>query len=175
MFWTASGEVVLMTILGGCRHADRPGAGRGHDQVHGKHPVQDQRTILHTWFAFLPDGLEDLVVTWIYPFIGKGWHLTLGIMFMLVVIFLPGGLSKAASASRRGCSAAQEGQGRTTPAKPQAPRANKETTPWEFLKSKNVNKRFGGLQALGDVNLSVQGEHRATRSSAPTGRASRPC
>ena len=28
----------------------------------------------------------------IYPFIGKGWHLTLGIIFMLVVIFLPGGL-----------------------------------------------------------------------------------
>ena len=28
----------------------------------------------------------------IHPFIGKGWHLTLGIIFMLVVIFLPGGL-----------------------------------------------------------------------------------
>ena len=28
----------------------------------------------------------------VYPFVGKGWHLTLGIMFMLVVIFLPGGL-----------------------------------------------------------------------------------
>ena len=28
----------------------------------------------------------------VHPFIGKGWHLTLGIMFMLVVIFLPGGL-----------------------------------------------------------------------------------
>ena len=48
--------------------------------------------ILHTWFAFMPDGLEDFVVTIIYPFIGKGWHLTLGIVFMLVVIFLPGGL-----------------------------------------------------------------------------------
>jgi len=24
--------------------------------------------------------------------VGKGWHLTLGILFMLVVIFLPGGL-----------------------------------------------------------------------------------
>ncbi|MYA90144.1 MAG: branched-chain amino acid ABC transporter permease, partial [Boseongicola sp. SB0662_bin_57] len=28
----------------------------------------------------------------VHPFIGKGWHLTLGILFMLVVIFLPGGL-----------------------------------------------------------------------------------
>jgi hypothetical protein len=26
----------------------------------------------------MPDGLEDFVVTMIYPFIGKGWHLTLG-------------------------------------------------------------------------------------------------
>ncbi|MEL6683000.1 MAG: hypothetical protein AAFQ09_10180, partial [Pseudomonadota bacterium] len=49
-------------------------------------------TILHGWFAFLPDGLENFVVAMIYPFIGKGWHLTLGIVFMLVVIFLPGGL-----------------------------------------------------------------------------------
>ena len=35
---------------------------------------------------------ENVVVAMIYPFIGKGWHLTLGIVFMLVVIFLPGGL-----------------------------------------------------------------------------------
>jgi len=48
--------------------------------------------VLHGWFAFLPDGLEDFIVTVLHPFIGKGWHLTLGILFMLVVIFLPGGL-----------------------------------------------------------------------------------
>ena len=50
------------------------------------------KDILHQWFAFLPDGLEDFLITLVYPFIGKGWHLTLGIIFMLVVIFLPGGL-----------------------------------------------------------------------------------
>ena len=32
------------------------------------------------------------MVAIIHPFIGKGWHLTLGLMFMLIVIFLPGGL-----------------------------------------------------------------------------------
>ena len=48
--------------------------------------------MLHGWFSFLPDGLEDFVVFIIHPFIGKGWHLTLGILFMLVVIYLPGGL-----------------------------------------------------------------------------------
>jgi hypothetical protein len=40
----------------------------------------------------MPDGIEDVVITIIYPFVGKGWHLTLGLLFMLVVIFLPGGL-----------------------------------------------------------------------------------
>ena len=48
--------------------------------------------VLHGWFAFMPDGLENLMVTIVHPFVGKGWHLTLGILFMLVVIFLPGGL-----------------------------------------------------------------------------------
>jgi uncharacterized integral membrane protein len=40
----------------------------------------------------MPDGIENLLVTLVHPFVGKGWHLTLGLMFMLVVIFLPGGL-----------------------------------------------------------------------------------
>lgn len=48
--------------------------------------------ILHRWFAFMPDGLEDALVFLIHPFMGKGWHLTLGLLFMFVVIFLPGGL-----------------------------------------------------------------------------------
>ena len=48
--------------------------------------------MLHGWFAFMPDGLEDAMVAIIHPFVGKGWHLTLGLLFMLVVIFLPGGL-----------------------------------------------------------------------------------
>ena len=42
MFWTASGEVVLMTILGGASTLIGPVLGAGADQVHGKHPVQDQ-------------------------------------------------------------------------------------------------------------------------------------
>jgi ABC-type branched-subunit amino acid transport system permease subunit len=48
--------------------------------------------ILHQWFAFMPDGLESFLVAVLHPFIGKGWHLTLGLIFMAVVIFLPGGL-----------------------------------------------------------------------------------
>jgi branched-chain amino acid transport system ATP-binding protein len=43
-----------------------------------------------------------------------------------------------------------------------------------ILEVKGVNKRFGGLQALGDVNLSVT-RTRCTRSSGRTGPASRRC
>jgi len=92
MFWTASGEVVLMTILGGVGTLIGPVLGAGLIKYMENIISKINSDILHTWFAFLPDGLEDLVVTMIYPFIGKGWHLTLGIVFMLVVIFLPGGL-----------------------------------------------------------------------------------
>ena len=40
----------------------------------------------------MPDALQDFMINIIYPFVGKGWHLTLGLLFMMVVIFLPGGL-----------------------------------------------------------------------------------
>ena len=92
MFWTASGEVVLMTILGGVGTLIGPVLGAGAIKYMENILSKINSDILHSWFAFMPDGLENLVVTMIYPFIGKGWHLTLGIIFMLVVIFLPGGL-----------------------------------------------------------------------------------
>ena len=105
MQWTASGEVVLMTILGGAGTLIGPVLGAGMIKYFENIFSKINSTILHNWFAFLPDGLEDFVVAMIYPFIGKGWHLTLGIVFMLVVIFLPGGLvqggQKIATAFRR--------------------------------------------------------------------------
>ena len=92
MFWTASGEVVLMTILGGVGTLIGPVLGAGMIKYMENIISKINESILHQWFAFMPDGIEDLIVAMIYPFIGKGWHLTLGIVFMLVVIFLPGGL-----------------------------------------------------------------------------------
>ena len=92
MFWTASGEVVLMTILGGVGTLIGPVLGAGMIKYMENIISKINDNILHQWFAFMPDGLENLMVTLIHPFIGKGWHLTLGIVFMLVVIFLPGGL-----------------------------------------------------------------------------------
>jgi ABC-type branched-subunit amino acid transport system permease subunit len=47
---------------------------------------------LHAFFGFLPDPLEDVVVSVTHLFVGEGWQLTLGAMFMILVIFLPGGV-----------------------------------------------------------------------------------
>ncbi|MEM9795227.1 MAG: branched-chain amino acid ABC transporter permease [Pseudomonadota bacterium] len=92
MFWTASGEVVLMTILGGAGTLIGPVLGAGFIKYFENIVSKINESTLNAWFAFLPDGLQDAVVAIIYPFVGKGWHLTLGLLFMAVVIFLPGGL-----------------------------------------------------------------------------------
>lgn len=92
MQWTASGEVVLMTILGGAGTLIGPVLGAGMIKYFENIFSKINDNVLHSWFSFMPDGIENFVVFIIHPFVGKGWHLTLGIIFMLVVIFLPGGL-----------------------------------------------------------------------------------
>ncbi len=92
MFWTASGEVVLMSILGGAGTLIGPVLGAGMIKYMENIISKINDNILHKWFEFMPDGIEDFLVTIIHPFIGKGWHLTLGLLFMAVIIFLPGGL-----------------------------------------------------------------------------------
>ncbi|WP_397543299.1 ABC transporter permease subunit [Roseovarius salis] len=92
MFWTASGEVVLMTILGGAGTLIGPVLGAGLIKYMENILSKINKDVLHEWFAFMPSGLEDFIVGIVYPFVGKGWHLTLGVIFMAVVIFLPGGL-----------------------------------------------------------------------------------
>lgn len=92
MLWTASGEVVLMSILGGAGTLIGPVLGAGFIKYFENIVSKINSSILESWFAFMPDAIGDFIVSLIYPFIGKGWHLTLGLLFMLVVIFLPGGL-----------------------------------------------------------------------------------
>ena len=92
MFWTASGETVVMSILGGVGTLIGPVLGAGLIKYLENIVSKINDGILHNWFAFMPDWLDNLLVTIIHPFIGKGWHLTLGLLFMAVVIFLPGGL-----------------------------------------------------------------------------------
>lgn len=92
MVWTASGEVVIMTILGGAGTLMGPVLGAGAIKYLENIFSKINEGVLHGWFGFLPDGLENAIVWVLSRFTGEGWHLTLGLMFMLVVIFLPGGL-----------------------------------------------------------------------------------
>lgn len=92
MQWTASGEVVLMTILGGSGTLIGPVLGAGFIKYFENIFSKINESVLEGWFAFLPGGLSDAIVWVLHFFVGKGWHLTLGALFMLVVIFLPGGL-----------------------------------------------------------------------------------
>jgi branched-chain amino acid transport system permease protein len=120
MFWTASGEVVLMTILGGAGTLIGPVLGAGFIKYMENIVSKINKSVLEQWFAFMPDGMEDFLITLVYPFVGKGWHLTLGILFMLVVIFLPGGLvqggQKIAGLFRRKKARDEKADGKTTPA-----------------------------------------------------------
>lgn len=92
MQWTASGEVVLMTILGGLGTLIGPMIGAGVIKYFENIFSAFNSNVLHDIFSFLPDGLENVVVQVVGLFVGSGWHLTLGLLFMIVVIFLPGGI-----------------------------------------------------------------------------------
>ncbi len=92
MQWTASGEVVLMTILGGAGTLVGPFLGAGIIKYFENIFSAFNQQALNQAFSFLPEWLQDIVVGVISPFVGEGWHLTLGVVFMLIVIFLPGGL-----------------------------------------------------------------------------------
>ena len=50
------------------------------------------KSVLEGWFAWMPDGMDDVFIYTVNMFVGKQWHITTGVIFMLVIIFLPGGL-----------------------------------------------------------------------------------
>ncbi|UYV35910.1 branched-chain amino acid ABC transporter permease [Rhodobacteraceae bacterium D3-12] len=92
MYWTESGAVVIMTVLGGAGTLIGPILGAGTIKYMENIISKMNEKLLHQWFDFLPQSLEHAMV-WIASwFTGEGWHLTLGALFMLVIIFLPGGL-----------------------------------------------------------------------------------
>jgi len=92
MEWTASGEVVLMTILGGMGTLSGPVIGavviKYFENIFSS--VGDQRLL--EIFSWAPDGLQNVLAHALSPFMGDGWELTLGLLFVLIIIFLPGGL-----------------------------------------------------------------------------------
>ncbi|NNU79326.1 branched-chain amino acid ABC transporter permease [Halovulum dunhuangense] len=96
MQWTASGEVVLMVILGGAGTLLGPVLGAGFIKYFENILSKINSNTLDGWFAFMPQGMGDAAAWLVSPFVGSGWHLTLGVLFMMVVIFLPGGLMEGA-------------------------------------------------------------------------------
>lgn len=92
MQWTASGEVVLMTILGGAGTLLGPVIGAGAIKYFENIFSAFNDDILTRAFDFLPEALREIAVSVTSVFVGDGWHLTLGALFMIIVIFLPGGL-----------------------------------------------------------------------------------
>jgi len=116
MQWTASGEVVLMTILGGVGTLLGPVLGAGFIKYAENIFSKINENVLHSWFSFLPDGLEEAVVWLFARFVGEGWHMTLGLMFMLIVIFLPGGLVEGGQRIARAFGRKDKDASSSTPA-----------------------------------------------------------
>jgi ABC-type branched-subunit amino acid transport system permease subunit len=97
MQWTASGEVVLMTILGGVGTLIGPMIGASVIKYFENIFSSIGENTLQKAFSGLPEGVESVLTSVVSKFVGEGWHLTLGLMFMLIVIFLPGGLVSGAN------------------------------------------------------------------------------
>jgi ABC-type branched-subunit amino acid transport system permease subunit len=92
MQWTASGEVVLMTILGGVGTLVGPMLGAGLIKYFENIFSGFDNNVLFDAFSFLPDAVAEFIVPIVGLFVGGGWHLTLGLLFVIIVIFLPGGI-----------------------------------------------------------------------------------
>lgn len=118
MLWTASGEVVLMTILGGVGTMLGPVLGAGLIKYFENiFSAYNKGALLET-FSFLPDAVAEPLVSVLALFVGEGWHMTLGVLFMLIIIFLPGGLvegMKRLSRLAKRKSAQEPGSGAASP------------------------------------------------------------
>ncbi|MDX1801212.1 MAG: branched-chain amino acid ABC transporter permease [Marinobacter sp.] len=120
MQWTASGEVVLMTIMGGAGTLVGPVLGAGMIKYFENIFSRVNDAMVHDWFSALPGWLNDVLTSIFSPFLGSGWQMSLGLIFMLVVIFLPGGLVEGANRImnlvQRSSKPRHSGEDRTTTA-----------------------------------------------------------
>ncbi|NBW24838.1 MAG: branched-chain amino acid ABC transporter permease [Betaproteobacteria bacterium] len=101
MHWSASGEVVLMTILGGVGTLLGPVIGAGVIKYLENIFSSFNEQILQSVFGFLPDSIEHVVIKIAGLFVGEGWELTLGVLFLMLIIFVPGGLMQGIQSLQR--------------------------------------------------------------------------
>jgi ABC-type branched-subunit amino acid transport system permease subunit len=120
MQWTASGEVVLMTILGGVGTLVGPVIGAWLIEYFENIFSAFNEAGLTRAFSFVPESAREWVVTIASKFVGEGWQLTLGLLFVLIVMFLPGGIMEGvrriAALFRRPGTPATPGAMRAQPA-----------------------------------------------------------
>ncbi len=120
MQWTASGEVVLMTILGGVGTLIGPVIGAWFIEYFENIFSAFNEGVVHRFFSFLPAEIADPLALVASKFVGEGWQLTLGLLFVLVVVFLPGGIMEGvrriASLFRRRGTPVSPGAMRAQPA-----------------------------------------------------------
>ena len=107
MHWSASGEVVLMTILGGVGTLLGPVIGAGLIKYLENIFSSFNEQILNGVFGFLPDAMQHPVVKFVGLFVGEGWELTLGVLFLVLIIFVPGGLMQGLQSLQRRIMPAQ--------------------------------------------------------------------
>lgn len=101
MQWTVSGEIVLMTILGGAGTLIGPMLGVGVIKYFENiFSAYNHATLVENFSAYMPLPAAEVLAAAVSPFVGDGWHLTLGILFMLIVIFLPGGIMEGVDRCR---------------------------------------------------------------------------
>jgi len=101
MHWSASGEVVLMAILGGVGTLLGPVIGAGVIKYLENIFSSFNEQILNGVFGFLPDAIQHPVVKFVGLFVGEGWELTLGVLFLVLIIFVPGGLMQGVQSLQR--------------------------------------------------------------------------
>jgi len=100
-----------MTILGGTGTLLGPVLGAGIIKGAEAKLSQYNDSILTGFYDFLPETLQHAMVSISGLFVGEGWHLTLGAAFMLVVIFLPGGVMEGVRRIGRLFSKRKRGSG----------------------------------------------------------------
>ena len=140
--WSTSGEVVIMAVIGGVGTLCGPILGAG-------------------FMLYFENVIQTMI--------GEQWRLVLGLIFVLVVIFLPGGFVALGRTIWQQLGSTVRWRRRSVPARTPAvrprrparygpaPEMEENAMPAKAILSvRGVSKSFGGLKALRDVNLTVE-------------------